>query len=114
MKESIFRNLRGVRKLMLATLTTDNDTTLAYDTPVRFAGVREIGGEEEESSGTEYYDNQASIVISAEWADTYSVTTSVLDDGNQSKNRRKKSRYRKRYLLRYSKKQTIRSSWFYW
>lgn len=84
-KENIFKNLRGVRKLMLATLTTDNDTTLAYDTPVRFAGVREIGGEEEESSGTEYYDNQASIVISAEGADTYSVTTSVLDDETRAK-----------------------------
>ena len=90
MKESIFRNLRGVRKLMLATLTTDNDTTLAYDSPVRFAGVREIGGEEEESSGTEYYDNQASIVISAEGADTYSVTTSVLDDETRAKSKEEK------------------------
>lgn len=75
-----FKNLRGVRKLMLATLTTDNDTTLTYDKPIRFAGVREVGGEAEESSATEYYDNQASIVTTAEGADTYTLTTSVLDD----------------------------------
>lgn len=80
MAENIFRNLRGVRKLMLATLTTDTDTEITYDTPIPFAGVREVGGEEEESSGTEYYDNQPAIVTTAEGADIYSIITSILED----------------------------------
>lgn len=78
--EGILKNLKGIRKLMIAPLTTDTEETLAYATPVRLAGVREVGGETEESTGTEYYDNQASITTTAEGADTYSIITSVLED----------------------------------
>lgn len=80
MADNVFRNLRGVRRLMIATLISDTQEALTYDTPIQFAGVREVGGEEEESSGTEYYDNQASIVTTAEGADVYSLITSVLED----------------------------------
>lgn len=80
MSENIFKNLRGLRKLMIATLTADTETALTYDTPVRFAGVKEIGGETEESSTTDYYDNQAAIATTAEGADTYSLITTVLED----------------------------------
>lgn len=76
----ILRNLKGIRKLMVAPLTTDTEETLAYATPVRLAGVKEVGGEAEESTGTEYYDNQASISTTAEGVDTYNMTTSVLED----------------------------------
>ena len=78
--EGILRNLKGIRKLMVAPLTTDTEETLAYDTPVRFAGVKEVGGETEESTGTEYYDNQPAISTTAEGVDNYSVITSVLED----------------------------------
>lgn len=84
-EENIFKNLRGVRKLMIATLTKDTEELLSYDTPVRFAGVREIGGEEEESSATEYYDNQAAIITTSEGSDTYPLTTSVLNDEVRAK-----------------------------
>jgi phage major tail protein, phi13 family len=80
MADNPFKNLRGIRKLMWATQKTDNETSLEYDTPIRFAGVKEVGGETEESTGTEYYDNQASITTTSEGADTYSLTTSVLED----------------------------------
>lgn len=75
-----FTNLRGIRRLMLAKQLIDSETELTYETPVRFAGVKSVGGETEESSATEYYDNQASIVTNAEGADTYPITTSVLED----------------------------------
>ena len=81
----MFKNLRGVRKLMIATLVTDTDEALEYDTPVAFAGVRAIEGESEESTSTEYYDNQAAITVTAEGADTYSLTTSVLEDAVKAK-----------------------------
>lgn len=81
----MFKNLRGVRKLMLATLTTDTEETLAYDTPVAFAGVKAIESESEESTSTEFYDNQAAITVAAEGADTYSLTTSVLEDAVKAK-----------------------------
>lgn len=76
----MFRELRGVRALKIAQLTKDDEESLTYDTPVVFAGVREVGNEEEESSGTSYYDNQASIITDAEGADKYSLITSVLED----------------------------------
>ena len=85
MADNVFKNLRGIRKLMIATLTTDTVETLAYDTPISFAGVREAGGETEESSATEYYDNQASIVTTAEGVDTYSLITSILEDEVRAK-----------------------------
>ncbi len=125
MAENIFKNLRGLRRLMLATLTTDNDTTLTYDTPVRFAGVREVGGEEEESSATEYYDNQASIVTTAEGADTYSLVTSVLDDEIRAKIEGRKADTEKGIYFATPKsrpyvavgfigKDTEGQEWYYW
>ena len=78
--DSILRNLKGIRKLMVAPLTIDTAEALTYETPVRLAGVKEVGGEAEESTGTEYYDNQASISTTAEGVDTYNMTTSVLED----------------------------------
>ncbi len=74
------RELRGVRNLVIAPLTTDTAETIAYGTVIPFAGAREIGNEVEESSATGFYDNKASIVISAEGADTYSIVCSVLSD----------------------------------
>ena len=85
MSENVFKNLRGIRKLMFAVLQTDTAEKLLYDTPASFAGVREAGGEEEESSATEYYDNQAAIVTTAEGADTYSLITSILEDAVRAK-----------------------------
>lgn len=79
-----FKNLRGIRCLMIAKLLTDTDTEITHDKPVRFAGVRSVGGETEESTGTEHYDNQASIVINAEGADTYPLVTSVLEEKIQA------------------------------
>lgn len=125
MAENIFKNLRGLRRLMLATLTTDNDTALTYDTPVRFAGVREVGGEEEESSATEYYDNQASIVTTAEGADTYSLVTSVLDDEIRAKIEGRKADTEKGIYFATPKsrpyvavgfigKDTEGQEWYYW
>ncbi len=76
----MFKNLRGIRRLTIAELLKDDETTLEYDTPVRFAGAREIGQESEESTGTEYYDNIADIVTEAEGADTYKLVTSVIED----------------------------------
>ena len=85
MADNVFKNLRGVRGLKVATLQSDTQEALTYDTPVPFAGVREVGGEEEESSATEYYDNQAAIVVSAEGSDTYTLTTSILEDEVRAK-----------------------------
>lgn len=81
----MFRNLRGVRDLKIATLTTDTLEAIAYDKPVQFAGAREIGNEAEESTATEYYDNQASIVTDAEGADKYKLITSVISDEIRAK-----------------------------
>lgn len=125
MAENIFKNLRGLRKLMLATLITDNNTTLTYDTPVRFAGVREVGGEEEESSATEYYDNQASIVTTSEGADTYSLITSVLGDEIRAKIEGRKTDTEKGIYFATPKnrpyvavgfigKDTEGQEWYYW
>ncbi len=125
MTENIFKNLRGLRKLMLATLITDNDTALTYDAPVRFAGVREVGGEEEESSATEYYDNQASIVTTAEGADTYNLVTSVLGDEIRAKVEGRKADTEKGIYFAVPKrrpyvaigfigKDTEGQEWYYW
>ena len=123
--ENIFRNLRGVRKLMIATMKTDNEKTLEYDTPIRFAGVREIGGEEGESSETEYYDNQAAIITTSEGADTYQLTTSVLNDEVRGKIEGRKWDQTKGVYLGTPKKRpyvaigfiaedTEGTEWYYW
>lgn len=75
-----FNEYRGIRKLMIAKLLTDNDTGLTFDTPQAFAGVQEIGNEVDESSDTSFYDNQPAIVKNAEGSDTYTITTSVLEN----------------------------------
>lgn len=76
----MFRNLRGVKRLMIAELIKDDEKELTYGTPVRFAGVKEIGDEPEESTGVDYYDNQPAIIIDSEGDDKYKLVTSVLDD----------------------------------
>lgn len=76
----LFRNYRGVRGLMVAELQEDTLETLTYGTPIRFAGVKEIGEEPEESAATEYYDDQPAIVIDAEGEDKYKLVTSVLEE----------------------------------
>jgi len=76
----MFRELRGVRDLKIANLIKDDEKTFEYGTPIVFAGAKEIGSEEEESSGTSYYDNQPSIITDAEGADKYKLTTSVIED----------------------------------
>lgn len=125
MAGDVFKNLRGLRKLMIATLKTDNDTNLEYDTPVRFAGVREVGGEEEESSATEFYDNQASIVTTAEGADTYTLTTSVLEDETRAKVEGRKAdsekgiyfatpKARPYIAIGFIGKDTEGQEWYYW
>lgn len=125
MADNIFKNLRGVRSLMIASLTTDTQEAFTYDTPVPFAGVREIGGDDEESSATEYYDNQASIVTTAEGADTYSLITSVLDDSVRAKIEGRKYDEEKGAYLGTPKKRpycaigfvaedTEGTEWYYW
>lgn len=76
----LFRNLRGIRGLVIATLTTDTLEKLEYGEVMRFAGVKEIGDEPEESTATDYYDNQPAIVIDSEGEDKYKIVTSVLED----------------------------------
>lgn len=74
------RELRGIRNLVIAPLTTDTAEEITYGAVVPFAGAKEIGNEVEESSATSYYDNKASIVTSAEGSDTYGIVCSVLED----------------------------------
>lgn len=76
----MFKELRGLRGLKIAQLKKDTVEEITYETPIVFAGVREVGNEEEESSATSYYDNQASIITDAEGSDKYSLVTSVLED----------------------------------
>lgn len=125
MADSIFRDLRGVRALKIAALKTDTETELTYDTPMSFAGVREIGGEEEESSETKYYDDQAAIIITSEGADTYSLTTSVLEDAVRAliegrKHDEEKGAYmatpknRPYVALGFIAQDTSGTDWYYW
>lgn len=75
-----FKDFKGIRGLKIATLTADTAESLTHGAVQPFAGAQEVGNETEESTATKYYDNQPSIVTTAEGADTYSIITSVLDD----------------------------------
>ena len=77
---NLFKNLRGVKSLHVAKMLTDTQESLTYETPIRFAGVREIGNDPEESSTTEFYDNQGAIVIDGEGTDVYSIVCSIVSD----------------------------------
>lgn len=74
-----FRDFRGIEKIKIAVLKTDTKESLAYDTPMDFAGAESLGQELEESTGTRFYDNQAAIITDAEGADKYKIVTSVLE-----------------------------------
>lgn len=76
----MFRDLRGLRKLMIAVQKTDTEEELAYETPMRFAGARELGNEPDESTDTGFYDNMPAIATEGEGADEYSLITSVLEE----------------------------------
>ena len=77
---NIFKNLRGLKNLHVAKMIDDTEESLTYETPLKFAGARELGNEPEESSTTEYYDNQGAIVVDSEGADVYSIVCSVIPD----------------------------------
>lgn len=78
------RDIRGVRKLMLALITSPGATE-AYGTPFEPAGVEEIGQELAASSATKYYSNRAAIVIATEGSDSYTLTVSAADLETQAK-----------------------------
>lgn len=69
----------GIRNLMIAPVTIDDDGNETWGTPQRLSGVQSISKEVSETSETHYYDNQGAIVVSSEGDDTYTLTVSVVD-----------------------------------
>ena len=72
-----YEEFRGVSDLVIAEVTTDDDTAYETGEVEELAGAGEISKTTEASSATKYYDNIPAIVINAEGADTITVTSSV-------------------------------------
>lgn len=79
------KDLKGIRSLHVAVLLNDNETEIAWDAPVRFAGAEEVGTEQEEDSTVKYYDNMAALAEEAEGADIYNIICSVVPDKVRAK-----------------------------
>ena len=71
---------RGVKKLVYAEVTQDNESGYVTGTVKPLAPVAEISKSVETSSATHYYDNKAAIIINSEGADTVTFTIAIPDD----------------------------------
>lgn len=80
MPNLVIDEFRGTDELVCAEVLYDDNTT-GYVTGAVFtlAGVSEIAKSVETASDTKYYNNGPKIVISAEGADTITISTDVID-----------------------------------
>lgn len=79
-----FRDLRGIRDVVIAPLTTDTKEELTYGDVTPFVGAESLSSEVNESSGTKYYDNAPRIITNAEGEDNYTLTSSQVDDSTRA------------------------------
>ena len=71
---------RGVKNLVIAEVTKDDETGYATGSVISLAPVAEISKSVETSSAAHYYDNKAAIIINSEGEDTVTFTIAVPDD----------------------------------
>ena len=69
---------RGIRGLIAAEVTGDDENGYTADTPFSIAGTAKLVRTTEQSSETHYYDNAPAIVIQGEGADTVTIDTSAI------------------------------------
>lgn len=74
MPEQKVFEFRGVDNLYVAEVVQDDDTAYTCGSPIHLAPVAEVGRSVDSSSEAHYYDNKAMIVITAESADTITIT----------------------------------------
>lgn len=71
---------RGVKNLVIAEVTKDDETGYTTGEVISLAPVAEISKSVETSSAAHYYDNKAAIIINSEGEDTVTFTIAVPDD----------------------------------
>lgn len=69
---------RGIRGLVAAEVTKDDDTEFTCGTPFAIAGVAELSRTTESSSEAHYYDNIPAVVIDSTGADEVTITASAI------------------------------------
>lgn len=69
---------RGIRGLVAAEVTKDDDTDFTCGTPFAIAGVAELSRTTESSSEAHYYDNIPAVVIDSTGADEVTITASAI------------------------------------
>lgn len=69
---------RGIRGLVAAEVTKDDDNEFACGTPFAIAGVAELSRTTESSSEAHYYDNIPAVVIDSTGADEVTITASAI------------------------------------
>lgn len=69
---------RGIRGLVAAEITTDNEETFECSTPFSIAGVAELSRTTETSSEAHYYDNVPAVVIDSTGSDEVTITASAI------------------------------------
>lgn len=79
------REFRGVDNLVIAEITTDDDSGYETGAVESLAPVAEISKTTETSSATKYYDNIAASTINSEGSDEITIQTAVLDLATQGK-----------------------------
>lgn len=71
---------RGCKGLVVAEVTTDNESTYATSAVKPLAPVAEISKTVEVSTDTHYYDNYGAIILDSEGSDTVTFTIAVPND----------------------------------
>ena len=69
---------RGVRGLVAAPITEDSSENFTTGTPIKVAGVAEIGRTTASSSEAHYYDNIPAVVINSTGSDTVTINASAI------------------------------------
>ena len=69
---------RGIRGLVAAEVSKDDETDFTCGTPFAIAGVAELSRTTESSSEAHYYDNIPAVVIDSTGADEVTITASAI------------------------------------
>ena len=69
---------RGIRGLVAAEVTTDDDSAYECGTPFSVAGVAELSRKTESSSESHFYDNNPLVIIDSTGADEVTISASAI------------------------------------
>jgi hypothetical protein len=80
-----YKEMRGVRTLCMAEITSDNAEGYVTSPWEEVAGLQNVAHAKDETSEVHYYDNHGAVVVDGEGADVITVVISAPDNKTRAK-----------------------------